>query len=309
MLKKTNTQLIKQRKPIVRDNIYPPVPTPVPTTTESITYINGFSTLIGDTDAKIALRSFITSKKLTSIIYYTGSSLDNSTNRAYLRALNAAITITKGANVTKSINAITESDLGTPAGYNTTCLNDNEKFTMFSQEWEFWKSNPNGDWEAFKTNDLAIYNYCQSHNITYNIYVARCKDPKVGGATPEQVADWLVAKHDTIYLVDYCTTDKFNTYQGLSAGIQAQIQLIADAAKRFNNGAGKIQNMAILWASEGNVVNGVPENMRTFFVQNPSLIAAYTKFKAVYDNWKFTNKDNVKFVGQNIYGYNGIKDL
>ena len=223
MLKKTNTQLIKQRKPIVRPTITPPVPTPVPTTTESITYINGFSTLIGDSDAKIDLRTFITTKKLSSIIYYTGSSLDNTTNRAYLRGLNAAITIVKGANVTKSINAITESDLGTPAGYNTTCTNDSEKLTMFSQEWEFWKSNPNGDWEAFKTNDLAIYNYCQSHNITYNIYVARCKDPKVGGATPEQVADWLVGKHDTIYLVDYCTTDKFNTYKGLSPGIQAQI--------------------------------------------------------------------------------------
>ena len=309
MLRKTNTRLVKQRKPITKPTITPPVPTPVPTTTESCTYINGFATLIGDSNAKLALRSFITAKNLTSIIYYTGSSLDNSTNRAYLRALNAQISIEKGANVTKSINAITTSDLGTPAGYNTTCLNANEKFTMFSQEWEFWKSNPNGDWEAFKTNDLAIYNFCQANNIVYNIYVARCKDPKVGGASPEEVADWLVAKHDTIYLVDYCTTDKFNTYQGLSPGIQTQIQLIADAAKRFNNGAGKVQKISILWASEGNLVNGVPENMRTFFAQNPSLIQAYTQFKVVYDNWTFTNKASVQFVGQNIYAYSSLKDL
>lgn len=304
-LKRTNTQLVKKRKPITKPTITPPVTTPVPSTTESVVYINGFATLIGNSEAKIDLRNFITAKKLTSIIYYTGSSLDNSTNRAHLRALNTLITIVKGANVTKSINAITESDLGTPAGYNTTCTSIAEKFTMFSQEWEFWKDNPNGDWEAFKTNDLAIYNYCQTKGIQYNIYVARCKDPKVGGASPEQVADWLVAYHDTIYLVDYCTTDKFNNYKGLSPGIQAQIQLIADAAKRAN----KVQKIDILWASEGNVVSGVPENMRTFFVQNPTLITAFTQFKTVYDIWQFTNKNSVNFVGQNVYGYSGISDL
>jgi hypothetical protein len=67
--------------------------------------------------------------------------------------------------------------------------------------------------------------------------------------------------------------------------------------------------MQILWAANGNSVNGVDTNMRTFFVQNPTLTPAYDGFKIAYNNWKFTNKESINFLGQNIYSEEGIKDL
>jgi len=277
-------------------------PSPTPTQLKRLLYING--TVLGDNTKETALKTWLSTKGITMPIFYLSTYLDDSGNRTKMRTLNIALNtqgITKrSANVTQSINAINLADAGTPAAYNVGCATAAERFNVFSQEWEFWKYNPYGDFATFKTNDLAIYNYCQANNIQYDIYVARCKDV-AGVSTPEQVADWLVAKHDTIYLVDYVLTSKFNTYKGLSDGIKVQIQLIADAAKRAN----KVQNMVILWASEGN--NG--DNMYTYFVANPTLIPAYNTFKVAYNAWSFTNKASINMQGQNIYAYDSIKAL
>lgn len=305
-LQKTNTRMSEKRS-----NQVTPTPTntpPVVAVTDFVLYITEFTTILPDGAKRTALKTFLPNKRVTKPIFYLGSLLDNSSNRTLMRTLNTELNqlgITKRhANVTQSVNAINLSDSGTPAAYNVGCVTAAEKFTGFSQEWEFWKTNPYGDFATFKTNDLAIYNYCQANGLTYDIYVARCKD-NAGAFTPEQVADWLVAYHDTIYLVDYVSTSKFNTYKGLSGGIKEQIQLIADAAKRAN----KVQKMSILWASEGNLVNGVATNMRTYFEINPTLIPAYNEFKIVFDKWKFNNSSSVKFTGQNLYGYDGVKDL
>jgi hypothetical protein len=303
IITKGTYRLQRQKKPITQPSINPSTP-PTPTGTKLGQYVNKLSEIIADNAKKTALKSFIVAKKLYFNIFYTGDVLSTSQNRTYMRTLLSEISGVKGANVTKSINAINESDLSTPAGYNTTCTTAAEKFTMLSQEWEFWKTNTTGTFEEFKTNDLAIYNYCQSNNLLYNIYVARCKDYQ-GIFEDAEVADWVVAYHDTIYLVDYISTEKYNTYKGLSQGIKDQIILIADAAKRAN----KIQNISILWASEGNLVNGVPTNMRTFFEQNKTLVPAYDGFIAAYKDFNFTNKLSVKFTGQNVYAYDSLKDL
>ena len=281
-------------------------PTPTSTVQRSI-YVS-LTGILGSATPTTNLKNWSVSKGITNPILYLAALLDNGTNRTSMRTLNTELNtlgITKrSANVTQSTNAINEADAGTPAAYNVGCTTAAEKFTNFSQEWEFWKSNPYGDFATFKTNDLAIYNWCLANNVKYDIYVARCKDV-AGVSTPEQVASWLVTYHDTIYLVDYVSTEKFNTYSGLSDGIKAQIQLFANAAKA----AGKVQKMQILWASEGNVVSGVPTNMYTYFVANPTLIPAYNTFKVAYDAWIFANKTSINFLGQNIYAYDSIKSL
>lgn len=280
---------------------------PVPTTLQRTIYVS-LSGILGSATPTNALKTWLSAKNITNPIFYVGSQLDDSSKRTAMRTLNTELNtagiVKRSVNVTQSVNAINLSDAGTPAAYNVGCATAAEKFTCFSQEWEFWKSNPYGDFATFKTNDLAIYNYCQANNIEYNIYVARCKDV-AGVSTPEQVALWLVQKHDTIYLVDYVSTDKFNTYSGLSDGIKTQLRLFADAA----SAAGKVQKIQILWASEGNVVDGVPTNMYTYFVANPTLIPAYNTFKTAYDAWSFPNKSSLNFTGQNIYAYDGIKSI
>lgn len=319
-IKRNNTQITRQRKPVVSDTFTNNPPVVVANQRTIYVPLTG---ILGSSTPTNALKTWLSSKSITNPIFYVGSQLDDSSKRTAMRTLNTDLNtagITKrSVNVTQSVNAINESDAGTPAAFNVGCATAAEKFTCFSQEWEFWKSNPYGDFATFKANDLAIYNYCVANNIEYNIYVARCKDvsyvpavivnnvvitPQVGFA-PEEVALWLVQKHETIYLVDYVSTEKFNTYSGLSDGIKTQIQLFANAAKT----AGKTQKMQILWAAEGNIVDGVPTNMYTYFVANPTLIPAYNTFKIAYDDWNFSNKTSLNFQGQNIYSYTGIKDL
>ena len=275
-------------------------------TVESGSYIDSFAGILASPSETTALINFQIAKNFTFSIFYMAALLDDSGNRTLMRALLSSISvdIKKGVNVTQSVNAINLSDAGTPAAYNAGCATDLEKFNMMSQEWEFWHANDYGDFATFKTNDLAIYNYCQANGIQYNIYVARCKD-YTGTFTDAEVAEWLVTYHEIIYLVDYVSTAKYNTYNGLSAGIQAQIQLIANAAKAV----GKTQKVIILWASQGNIVGGVPTNMATFFEANPTLIPAYNGFKSAYNEWNFTNRTSIQMLGQNIYAYTGIKDL
>lgn len=278
-----------------------------PATLKKSIYVS-LTGILGSATPTNSLKTWLVNKGITNPIFYLAALLDNGTNRTSMRTLNSELNtlgITKrSANVTQSVNAINLADAGTPAAYNAGCATAAEKFNAFSQEWEFWKSNPYGDFATFKTNDLAIYNYCQANSIEYNIYIARCKDV-AGVSTPEQVADWVVAKHENIYLVDYVSTAKFNTYSGLSDGIKTQLQLIADAAKRAN----KVQKVQILWASEGNVVDGVPTNMYTYFVANPTLIPAYNAFRTAYNAWSFANKTSINLNGQNIYAYDSIKSL
>jgi hypothetical protein len=282
-------------------------------TVERHLYING--SVLGNNTNETNMRTFLSAKSIGAPIFYLSNYLDDAGNRTAMRALNTLLNTAgvsqRGANVTQSVNAINLADEGTPAAYNVGCATAAEKFTFFSQEWEFWKSNPYGDFATFKTNDLAIYNHCADNNLKYHIYVARCED-QAGISEPEEVADWLVngdeenpISHDVIYLVDYVSTAKFNKYKGLSDGIKTQIQLIANAAKN----TGKVQKIMPLWASQGNVVGGVPTNMFTYFQANPTLIPAYNTFKTAYDGWKFTNKTSVKFIGQNIYAYDSLKAL
>lgn len=284
-----------------------------PTTQPFSLYIDGFDDILANSGAETTLKNFIVTKKINNPIFYMGSLLSDSGKRTAMRTFNTSL---HAAGITKrSVNVTTDSAVDGSASskskFNEDCTLGSQQFTNFSQEWEFWKSNPYGDFATFKTNDLAIYNWCLANQVKYDIYVARCKD-NAGVSTPEQVADWLVGgdennpiSHDTIYLVDYISTDKYNTYKGLSDGIKTQIQLIADAASR----AGKVQKMQILWASQGNIVSGVPTNMRTYFQANPTLITAYNGFKNAYNAWSFTNKSSINFTGQNIYAYSGISDL
>ena len=284
----------------------PITPTPAPSTTKSGMYVNGFTATLPDNSLRAALKSFIEKKGFNFLIFYMGSLLDNSTNRTLMRAFLSSLTVAKkGVNVTQSVNAINTSDAGTTAAYNVGCSNASEKFNLFVQEGEFWHANNYfNSFSEYAANSLLIYNYCVANNITYDTYLARCED--VAGVTPDaDVATWIVQHSDTIHLVDYVNKTKFNTYKGLSDGIKAQIQLIANAA----NQEGKIQKINILWASEGNYVNGVATNMRDVFVENPTLLPVFEMFKTVYDAWDFPNKSNISLTGQNIYGYNGIKDL
>lgn len=299
-----DASIMKRYRP--KQNTNPPVPTPVPSSVKNGMYVNGFTTTLPDNSLRTALKNFIVAKKFNFLIFYMGSLLDNSTNRGLMRTFLSGLTVDKkGVNVTQSANAINTSDAGTPAAYNVGCTNASEKFNLFVQEGEFWhENNYFASFEAYKTNSLLIYNYCQANNITYDAYVSKCEDV-ANVAIPSEIAYWLVQHSDTIHLVNYINVAKFNKYSGLSDGIKEQIQLYANAAYL----AGKTQKINILWASEGNYVNGVATNMRDYFVANPTLLPAYETFKTAYDGWSFTNKSNISITGQNNYGYNGIKDL
>ena len=271
-----------------------------PATTESGIYADNWGPYISNPSW---WQTTIVANKVNFVTYYMSSLLDDSGNRTLMRAhltnmVNAGIK-RNFCNVTKSVNAITVSDSGTAAGYNNSCSTSAQKFTGLSQEWEFWKDNPYGDFATFKTNDLAIYNYCKAQGLEYNIYVARCKDV-AGVSSADQVAYWLVTHHDNIYLVDYVSTAKYNTYKGLSDGIKTQLILIANAAKA----AGKVQKIQILWASTGNA----GDNMYSWFIAHPNLLDAYSGFKNAYNNWPFTNKTSLNITGQKIYNFSGLYD-
>lgn len=278
--------------------------TNAPTATAFSLYINGFDSILGDTNAQNTLKSFLLTKKVTQPIFYMGSLLSSGTNRTNMRAFNTQLHtagITKrSANVTQA-SAVDTNDPASKASFNIGCTSDSQKFTHLTEEAEFWHTN---DYVANFAEYVDICDtikaWTDANGVTFDAYFARCIDV-AGVATPAEIADYLVATFDTLKLVDYITTDKFNTYKGFSPSIRTQFQLIADAAKRAN----KVQKIELIYAANGN--NG--ENMRTYFQANPTLLPAYNTSKTEYNGIDFNNKTNLNFLGTTIYALSGVSDL
>ena len=286
-------------------------PTPVTSTFNGM-YVNGFTGILGNATEETKLKSFIPRKKINDLTFYIGDLFLDSAKRTAFRALATSLRTAGqtriGSNVTKKENCI-DNVVGTEAHYNAECTNANQKINVFTQEGEPWHENDSFDsFAEYKANDDLILAYCKANNITYDVYLARCRDV-AGVATDAQCADQAVL-HDTIFLVDYVSTTKFNTYSGLSDGIKEQLTLISAAAGRWVNpdtlAVGKTQKVVILYASEGNA----GANMATYFQQNPSLLPANDKFQLAYKNWNATAvKSKLSVKGMKIYAYTGIKNL
>jgi hypothetical protein len=266
-------------------------------------YINGFDSILGNSSAETNLVNFIQNKEMNDLTFYMGSLLDTSQNRTYMRSL--ALRLRNAgqnrilSNVTQAVNSIGPAS-GTEATYNNGCSVDGEKFTGFTQEWEFWNSgNPYGSFGDFITDDIQIYNYCQSNNMTYDIYISRCED-YAGTYTDSQVATHVATYHDIVHLVAYINEATYNSNKGLNTTRKTQLELLGNAALAL----GKKQKVTILWAANGNA--GV--NMRDWFVANPDL-NAYDGFITEYNNWSSSAKAGLDIVGQKIYAYSGISDL
>jgi len=263
-------------------------------------YVNNFDEVLGVPEAEAALTSYAQSVKINDLTFYMGSLLDNSGNRTAMRAYLSTLTslgfTRRASNVTQPSGCIYLSNSGSEASYNAACSTAAQKFTGFTQEWEFWHTNPYGTFSTFKAKDDSILAYCTANSMYYDIYVARCRD-YTATFTDAQVATQMV-KHETIFLVDYVSTAKYNTYKGLSDGIKTQLNLIGAAAK----GASKIQKVCILWASEGNA----GANMESYFIANPKLLPAYNGFMTAYNNWSSTNKAFLNITGQKIYATTGL---
>jgi len=266
-------------------------------------YVNGFSSILGDSTSEDNLTNFISAKRIDDLTFYMGSLLDTSGNRTSMRSLVSQLHLGGQSrvfsNVTQAVNCIDTGNPGTEASYNngSTPL---ERFDGFTQEWEFWNSsNPYGDFSDFLIDDIDIYNYCQANGMKYDIYVSRCEDYS-GTYTDQQVADHLVQYHDQIHLVAYISEATYNLNKGLNSTRKTQLELIGNAAI----GAGKVQKFNILWAANNN--GGV--NMRSWFVQNPNL-NAYAGFESEYNAWESPAKEGLELIGQKIYAYSGIYDL
>lgn len=273
-------------------------------------YIDDFDAILGNETAETTLKDFIVEKNITQPIFYMGTLLSNSSNRTAMRAFNTSLNsvgvVERSANVTSAI-AVDEEDPSSKASFNIGCTTNAQKFTNFRSEIEFYKANAYVDsFAEFMVIADEIKTWCDANNVTYDCYYARAKDiATVNPMTPEEVADYLVATFDVLCLVNYILPSKFATYGGFSPSIVAQFQLIADAANR----AGKTQKMDMIFASQGNIVNGTPENMRDFYVANPTLIPSYNSAKSTFNGLSLTNKDNINFLSQTIYARQGVYDL
>jgi hypothetical protein len=266
-------------------------------------YINEFSSILGSAPIESDLISFIQNKGMNDLTFYMGNLLSTPQNETNMRSLASRLRNTGQnrilSNVIQAANSINLSP-GTEATYNNGCSNDREKFTGFTQEWEFWNSNnPYGSFGVFITDDVAIANYCQANNLTYDIYVSRCED-YADVYTPGQVATHVVQYHDIVHLVAYISEATYNLNKGLNTTRKTQLELLGNAALAL----GKKQKVTILWAANGN--EGV--NMRDWFVANPDL-NAYDGFITEYNNWSSFAKAGLDIVGQKIYAYSGISDL
>lgn len=266
-------------------------------------YINGFDSILGNSSAETNLVNFIQNKEMNDLTFYMSNLLNTPQNETYMRSL--ALRLRNAgqnrilSNVIQAANSINLTP-GTEATYNNSCSDDREKFTGFTQEWEFWNSgNPYGSFGTFITDDIAIANYCQANNLTYDIYVSRCED-YASVYTPEQVATHVVQYHDIVHLVAYISEATYNSNKGLNNTRKTQLELLGNAALAL----GKKQKVTILWAANGN--GGV--NMRDWFVANPDL-NAYDGFVTEYNNWSSSAKAGLDIVGQKIYAYSGISDL
>lgn len=250
-------------------------------------------------------KSTVLANGINFVTYYMASLLDNGSNRTAMRSFLSGMVdsgVTRNfINTTQSANVINLSDAGSLASYQAGCANAKQKFTGCSSEIEFWApTNPYFDsFDEFTADNVQIYDYCKANGLEINGYIARFRDG-YGVKLPTQVAEWCVSHYDTIFLVDYVSEAKFIQYSGLSTGIQAQIQLMADAAKKV----GKVQKFCILWASTGN--GGV--NMGSWFASHPVLLDAFNIFRNAYNNWTFANKSSLSLTGQKIYNFSGLYD-
>jgi len=274
---------------------------PSRTTTQNGVYVNNFDEVLGIPQEQSDLTSYLQTAKINDLTFYMGSLLDNSDNRTSMRSYMSTLTTAgftrRASNVTQATGCIYPLKVGTEAHYNAGCATAGEKFNGFTQEWEFWHENPYGTFATFKVKDDSILAYCSANSMYYDIYVARCRD--YTGTSPDSAVARQMIKHETIFLVDYVSTAKYNTYKGLSDGIKTQLNIIGAAAKK----AGKVQKVSILWASEGN--EGA--NMESYFIANPKLLPAYNGFMTAYNNWSSTAKANLNIIGQKIYATTGLR--
>ncbi len=280
-------------------------------------YVNGFTGILGNSGEELSLRTFISNLGINDLTFYMGSLLNTPQNRTDMRSF---VTLLHGdgqtrvfSNVTQESGCIDINNPGTEASYNAGS-SPSEKFDGFTQEWEFWNSNnPYGSFGTFMTQDINIYNYCQSNNMIYDIYVSRCED-YAGTYTDQQVATHVVTYHDTIHLVAYISEATYYSNKGLSATRKAQLELIGNAAIAL----GKVQNVSILWAANGNT--GI--NMYDFFsggtlppydtggpYVGPPNLDAFSGFLIEYNNWSSSAKAGINLVGQKVYAYSGLKSI
>ena len=274
-------------------------------------YFDSFSATLGDPTATSFMLNFFNEKQITQPIFYLASLLDDADNRTDMRAINTSLNnqnITDiAANVTQAANVIDPQDAGSIAGFNEDSTEDTQKFTTVVEEIEFYKSNPYvNSFAEYQTNCDLIKEWADANGVIYQAYYARCRDcATVNPQTSAQIATYMVQTFETLKLVDYVSTEKFNQYNGLSASIKAEIELIAVAAQA----QGKVQNMELIFASQGNVVSGVPTNMRTYFQANPTITPAYNQVMSEYNNWDFLYKSYINLKGFTVYAKTGIYDL
>lgn len=271
-------------------------------------YIDDFGDILGQSSPTTVLLNFLNVKQVTQPIFYLASLLDDSNNRTSMRAINTSLVTqgitNKAANVTQAVNVVNLADAGSIASFNENS-NAAQKFTTVVEEIEFYKTNPYVDsFAEYVANCDEIKEWADANGVTYQSYYARCRDV-AGVATDTQIAAYMVETFETLKLVDYVSTSKFNQYNGFSPSIKAEIQLIANAA--FEQG--KVQNMELIFASQGNIVNGTPTNMRTFFQANPTLLPAYNQAISEYNRWSFANKEFINLQGMTIYALEGVADL
>lgn len=274
-------------------------------------YVNDF-TWVTDAVRRAAFTAFCVTKKFKRLSFYDLSSVCSSgagrtAFAVFLAECNAAgLVVNTGVGQTNS-GLIEMSNNASRAYYNA---NYTPKLQGITREWEFWKSNPNGDFSAFITESDLAATYCITNNILHIIYLARCKDV-AGIYTPAQVANYVIDKYDEVNLVNYCDEEKYLQYSGLSSGYLAQIVLLGEAARL----AGKVVKINVLVASQGNLVDGVPTNLGTYFASHPNYWDYMMLFRSKYNATDVKNaagqnlKPYIDIDGGMIYGLVGLTTI
>lgn len=271
-------------------------------------YVNDF-TWVTDAVKRAAFIAFCLAKKFNALAFYDlssvcGSGAGRTAFAAFLGECDAAgLTLRTGVGQTND-GLINLANNASRAYFNA---NYSPKLQGITREWEFWKSNPNGNFAAFMAESNTASTYCIANNLLHIIYLARCKDV-AGAYTPEQVADYVVATFDEVNLVNYCNEVKYIENGGISPGYLAQLVLLGDAARR----AGKVVKINVLVASQGNVVDGVPTNLGTYFASHSNYWDFMTLFASKYNAIEVKNaagtnlKPYINANGGDIYGLAGL---
>jgi hypothetical protein len=255
-------------------------------------YIDGASSIIGNSTKENSLISYAADKGINSFTFYgLRSVINTSSNYSKLGNFLAKCYQNGITNFTYVVvyypGSINGSDTTYIRKYNNSRSSSSQKITAVNLEWEWW--NGATSWTTYLATLKSYYNWTRkvSPNLCNEIYFGWFSNPST---IPATMASELVKNCDRILIHDYRSSPDVPY-------MQSRMDYLGDAAIT----QGKTKKIVVLFSAESSFMGP--------YYSNNSFNDAYQSIASQYTNASFSGKSGLRIYGWQIYNYSYAKQF